>query len=93
MTVLTLEPTSTLSTDHKDILPNVKKLVLEYSIIEGSGFDRLFTWIPALESLAIYGSSTSHVFDFTRTLRDSCPFADSPEHPKHKRQQEHDLSL
>lgn len=72
-TALIPEPNSPLSTDLEFILPNVKKLVLEYSIIGGSGLDRLLSWIPYLESLVIYGSSIPHVFDFTRTLRDSCP--------------------
>ncbi|OAQ35059.1 hypothetical protein K457DRAFT_132938 [Linnemannia elongata AG-77] len=72
-TALIPEPTSTIRKDRKDILPNIKKLVLEYSIIDGIGLDRLLSWIPGLESLAIYGSSIPHVFDFTRTLRDSCP--------------------
>ena len=71
-TALIPESTSTLGTDHRDILPNVKKLMLEYTIIDGSRLDRLLSLIPALESLAINGFSIPHVFEFARTLRDNC---------------------
>lgn len=72
-TALIPEPISTLSTALHNILPNVKRLVLEYSTRDGSGLDTLLSWIPALESLAIYGAWIPHVFDFTRNFRNRCP--------------------
>ncbi|KAF9136329.1 hypothetical protein BGW39_000045 [Mortierella sp. 14UC] len=69
-------PKSTLTAtpgSHSDILPNIKKLTLEHSVLDGAGVDRLWSWFPYLESLALYGSSILNVFEFTKLLRARCP--------------------
>ncbi|KAK3833603.1 MAG: hypothetical protein J3R72DRAFT_453250 [Linnemannia gamsii] len=70
----TSRPTPTPnSARHSDILPRIKKLTLECSIVGGTGVDRLLSWFPCLESLALYGSSITDVCEFTGLLRTRCP--------------------